>query len=87
MTRHGDTVLDRTECTLSQNIIILCRLIKILEDIHSMGLAHNDLKTDQVAVGLADTEMGVDVTLLDLGMMTPFGTGPYTHHPKLKPAA
>ena len=50
-------------------------LTAILEDIHATGYVHNDLKADQVAVALL--ESGVDVTLLDLGYMTPIGGQPY----------
>ena len=57
MTQHGPATLEHLidkilicgETSSINNILlieILIRLAKILEDIHSVGFAHNDLKPD-----------------------------------------
>ena len=89
MTQHGTITLDdlvklidkRGETSSINKILlidILVRLAKILEDIHVVGFAHNDLKADQAAVTLTNTD--VEVILLDLGCMIRFGSRPFARH-------
>ena len=81
MTRHGTHTLHDMDMGTTNEILlidILVDLTKILEEVHSVGYVHNDLKADQVAVAVGETK--VEVTLLDLGNMTPLGYQPYGHH-------
>ena len=91
MTRHGSFTLHKLICDIDESgqapstnikvlvIDILVHLSKILENVHSAGFSHNDLKGDQVAVDVS-ARTGVNVTLLDLGNMTRLGTCPYPGH-------
>ena len=84
MTRHGrytlkDVALGRAEGLEVSTVQVfqgLALLMDILQDIHSHGLVHNDIKPDNVIIEL-DEDGQVKVTLLDLGCMSAVGEKPY----------
>lgn len=81
MTRHGGATLASwvdSHIALIPCLEILLDLAGILEDLHSQGFAHNDLKDDNVMLDFEQDQ--VRVTLIDFGLATRLRQRPYHHN-------
>lgn len=75
MTRHGSiTLYDMFFMTPQSDGVILEVLreaANTLHELHEAGFAHNDIKNDHISIDYDSATGQVEVTLLDLGFMSP----------------
>ena len=83
MTQHGDRTTTmaswRKGLTRPSEALVvgaIYRLCTILSNVHRLRLCHNDIKLNNVAVEVGPGGR-VEVTLLDLGLMRPYGCFPW----------
>lgn len=92
MTQHGSSgsTMDRwkkSSMKPSEALVIgsVYRLCTILSNVHSLRVCHNDIKLNNVAVEV-EASGRVDVTLLDFGLMRPFGSYPWGYSRVIDPS-
>ncbi|KAK8720448.1 hypothetical protein OTU49_013313 [Cherax quadricarinatus] len=82
MSYRGDTRLDDflEKCSLSQSIHALIKLTNSLNEIHSRGVLHSDLKMDNVVIQNQDDPDNFTVNIIDYGLAHRLGANRKIFH-------
>ena len=83
---EGLNLFDVVSNTPPSNLIheIFYQLGLSILELHSIGVAHNDLKLDNVMVNVREAPFISEIKIIDLGMSTEIGGTPYPHIGKRK---